>query len=86
MLDTKEKTVTMKKNWFGKTEEVQTTRNEYQVTWVGACQQGFTRIVDYSDADKCSYQLKKIQEFEKLISQLAGEQWDRDYKLEHEED
>ena len=81
MLDTKEKTVTMKKNWFGKTEEVQTTRNEYQVTWVGACQQGFTRIVDYSDADKCSYQLKKIQEFEKLISQLA----DRDYKLEHEE-
>ena len=80
MLDTKEKTVTMKKNWFGKTEEVQTTRNEYQVTWVGACQQGFTRIVDYSDADKCSEQLKKIQEFEKLISQLAGEQWDRDFE------
>ena len=32
----KEKTVTMTKHWFGKTEEIQVTRNEYIDTWTTA--------------------------------------------------
>ena len=81
----KEETVTMTKNWFGKTSEVQTTRKEYVDTWVKASQVGFYRIIDYSDYDIRDSQLKKIGEFEEFIGQLAGEQWDRDYEIENKE-
>jgi len=82
----KEKTVTMTKQWFGKTEEIQVTRNEYIDTWTTAVvEKGYSRIVDYSNYDIRDAQLKKIEEFTDFMGKLAGEQWDRDYKLDNEE-